>query len=141
MSFNSLVVLTVETMHLRMDCVLLEMSSFTGVLFVISSVMLLLRAKFFVICVRALLPLMDTTDGLVFSFRKSEKFGTDWANGFSGGARRFKELEFAVGVREEDFGIETADGPLGVELERVLLGACFLESALIEEPSADRLSL
>jgi hypothetical protein len=66
--------------------------------------------------------LLAPEEGFVFSFLKSEKFGTDCARGFSDWTLRFPELELET--LADDRGTEIA-GVRGVDEDKFLLGKSF----------------
>lgn len=80
--------------------------------------------------------LLSPVTGFVFSFRRSEKLGTDCASGFSGWVLRLMELEFLA--LAEGLGIGAAD-VLGVEDDKLLLDISLLE--LVEDSLLDKVSL
>ena len=89
------------------------------------------------ICERGV-TLLVPEEGLVFSFLKSEKLGTDCARGFSDGALRLPELELRAFA--DDRGTVVAE-LRGVAEDAFLLGKNFLVWVFLDALSPKAVSL
>jgi len=72
-------------------------------------------------------------EGLVFSFLKSEKLGTDCARGFSNGALRLPEVELEALTEDLEPG---ATELRGVDEDKLRFGKGFFIWLLLETPSS-----